>query len=438
MFPPKSCDFGYDLAQFHKMMNLNKLSIVFVLLIGASSYADDWPAFLGPDGKATSTDTVPTEWDDTRNIVWKVDLPGSGSSSPIVVGDKVIVTCYVAESDEDKAKRQVVCLNKQSGDQLWAVDFPIDYREDRFQGYITEHGYASNTPVSDGENVFVFLGKGGVHSMTLDGRKNWSVDVGKESSNRQWGSAASLVLFEDKVIVNASEESQAIIALDKATGNESWRQEAGMLELTYGTPRILTLEDGKHELVISVPSEIWSLNPDTGKLKWYCESPMTGNVSTSVIINGETIYSFGGFRASGSIAVRAGGTDDVSNSHVDWTSRSSSYVATPLLHDGRFYWIDDRGIAYCTSATDGELIYKARVGDLASGRPVYASPVLIGDHIYVVTRRSGTIVYEPGDEFNSLSRNRFDSDNTDFNASPAVSDNKLYLRSDQSLYCIGS
>ncbi|MGB7326343.1 MAG: PQQ-binding-like beta-propeller repeat protein, partial [Rubripirellula sp.] len=380
---------------------------------------------------------VPTKWDETNNLAWKVDLPGSGSSSPIIVGDKVIVTCYVAGKDADAAKRQVLCFDKNTGDQSWSIDFPIDYREDGYQGYITEHGYASNTPVSDGENVYVFLGKGGVHSISLDGTKNWSVDVGKGSSNRQWGSAASLVLFNDSVIVNAAEESKSIISLDKTTGKEIWRQEAGMIELTYGTPRLVELDSGEEELVISVPSEIWSLNPVTGKLNWFAESPMTGNVSPSVIVDGETIYSFGGYRASGSIAVKAGGKDDVTDSKVVWTNRSSSYVATPLLAGGRFYWIDDRGIAYCTSAKDGEVVYRVRVDNLQNGRPVYASPVMIGKHIYVVTRRSGTFVYEPTEEFKPVSQNVLAGDETDFNGSPAVSDGKLYIRSDQSLYCIG-
>ena len=402
----------------------------------AQARSGDWPGFLGPNGMARSVDVVPTTWDDTNNLAWKVDLPGTGSSSPIIVGNRVIVTCYVA--GDDTAKRQVLCFNKGTGDQNWSLDFPIDYREDNYQGYITEHGYASNTPVTDGENVYVFLGKGGVHSITLDGKKNWSVDVGKESSNRQWGSAASLILFENSVIVNAAEEAKAIISLDKATGKANWRQEAGMLELTYGTPRIVTLESGEHELVVSVPGEIWSLNPRTGKLQWYAQSPMTGNVCPSVIVDGDTIYSFGGYRASGSIAIKAGGKDDVTDSHVTWTNRSSSYVATPLLHDERFYWIDDNGLAYCTSAKDGEVIYRERVGDLQSGRPVYASPVLIGKHIYVVTRRSGTILYEPNGTFQPLARNIIADDETDFNASPAVSDGKLYLRSDQTLYCISS
>lgn len=417
------------------MMHRYLLVVLSLLCCGIDSKADDWPGFLGPRGAARSADVVPTKWDEKTNLAWKFELPGAGSSSPIIVGNKVIVTCYVEDGGE--VKRQVICVDKNSGNQKWSLDFPIDYREDGYQGYITEHGYASNTPVTDGDNVYVFFGKGGVHSITLDGVKNWSVDVGKESSNRRWGSAASLVLFENSVIVNAAEEAKAIIALDKATGKEIWRQKAGMLELTYGTPRLVQLGQGQQELVISVPGEIWSMNPRTGKLNWYAESPMTGNVSPSVIVDGDTIYSFGGFRSSGSIAVKAGGTDEVTDSNVLWKSRSSSYVATPLLHDKHLYWIDDHGIAYCTSAENGETVYRKRVGNLQSGgRPVYASPVLIGKHIYVVTRNSGTLVYLPGDSFEPLAQNVIAGDDTDFNASPAVSDGKLYFRSDKALYCI--
>lgn len=409
------------------------------LLAGATGLsAEDWPGFLGPDGAAKSSDSVPTTWGENEGLTWKVPLPGSGSSSPIVTGNQVIVTCYV---DGDSAKRQVVSFDKKTGKQQWSADFPVDYREDAYRGYITEHGYASNTPVTDGENVYVFLGKGGVHSISLSGKKQWSVEVGKGSSNREWGSASSPVLHGDQLFINASEEAKAIFCLDKQTGKELWRTDADMLELTYGSPRLVTHDDGSSELVISVPGEIWSLNLETGKLRWYAESPMTGNVSPSVVVDNETIYSFGGYRASGSIAVKTrGGKEkrgDVTDTDVLWTNKSSSYVATPLLHDGRFYWIDDRGIAYCTSAEDGEVVYRERVKNLESGRPVYASPVLIGKQIYVVTRRSGTIVYSPGDSFETVSQNKFTSDQTDFNASPAVSDGRLYLRSNQALYCIG-
>ena len=405
-----------------------------VFLFSSSCPAQDWPQFLGPDGRAQSGETVPIQWSESENLLWKFDLPGGGSSSPIIVGQQVFVTCY--SDNKNSIRRYAVCLDKATGKQLWAKQFDADYREDAYSGYLTEHGYASNTPVSDGQNLFVFFGKGGVHAFDLEGNELWSVDVGKDSSNRRWGSAASLVLFENTVIVNAAEESRAIIALDKATGKEVWRQSAEMLELAYGTPRLVSVGDDQHELVISVPEEIWGLNPKSGKLKWSAVTPMTGNVTPSVIVDDQTVYSFGGYQSSGSVAVRAGGKGDVTQSLIKWTSRSSSYVATPLLYQDRFYWIDDRGIASCTSAEDGTVVYQARVKNL-TGRPVYASPVLIGKNIYVVTRQFGTIVYPPGKAFEPIAQNVIKGDETDFNASPAVSQGKLYLRSNQSLYCIG-
>lgn len=415
-------------------------SLSFALALftsSATTLAGDWPEFLGPGGRARTAEVVATQWSESENLIWTHPWEASGSSSPIVVGDRVLVTGY--RNQGDSLERQLICLNKRSGERQWTADFPVDDREDAYQGYLTEHGYASNTPVSDGRNVFVFLGKGGVHALDLDGKVLWSVNVGNESSNRQWGSAASLLLYGDLLIVNASEESQSIIALDKTTGKEIWRQQAQMLELTYGTPRIVTLADGRDELVLSVPGELWGMNPDSGKLQWFAETPLTGNVSPSVIVDGQTVFSFGGFRSSGSLAVRAGGKKEVTETHVLWNNRSSSYVATPLLHEGRLYWIDDRGIAYCTSASDGEVIYRERVQGLrGGGRPVYASPVLVGDHIYAVTRHSGTLVYRPGDGFEPVAQNQIAGDDSDFNASPAVSDGRLYLRSDQAIYCIGT
>ena len=415
-------------------MNVQVLTLCLVLGLSNLVAADDWPQFLGPGGSAVSAEQVPDQWDSRHNLVWKSDLPGAGSSSPIIVGQRVLVTCYSQAGDA--LTRFVVCLDKASGKTLWSKAFPATYREDAYRGYIQEHGYASNTPASDGQHLYVFFGKGGVHALDLEGNILWSVDVGRESSSRQWGSASSLLLYQDMVIVNAAEESQAIIALDKATGKERWRQEAAMLELTYGTPRLVTSEGGNTEVVISVPGEIWGLSPENGELNWFASTPMTGNVSPSVVVEDGTLYSFGGYRSSGSISVRAGGDGDVSRSHVNWTGRATSYVATPLLHAGRFYWIDDRGLANCIQASNGEVVYRQRVSGL-TGRPVYASPVMIGGKIYVVTRRGGTIVYPPGETFGPIAVNKIEGDDSDFNASPAVADSRLYLRSNQALYCIG-
>lgn len=415
---------------------------IFVILIGIGSipgFAEDWPRFLGPMGRAQSADTnVPLLWNDDQNLKWKTALPGSGSSSPIVVGDRIFLTCYTGESLPEQ--RQLVCVNRSDGQIVWQAAVAVSNPEDPYQGYIREHGYASNTPVSDGNHVFAFFGKSGVVAFDFNGQQLWHVRVGSESSNRQWGSAASLVLYKDLVIVNASEESQSIRALDKSTGEEKWKAEARSLELAYGTPTLVQLSSGKTELVIGVPGEVWGIDPDTGKLLWFAETRLTGNICPSVVVGDQdTVYVFGGYRSSGSHAIRAGGRGDVTQSHMLWTSRNSSYVATPLLYENHLYWVDDRGLAYCAEAATGNLVYRERLRDVESGgRPFYASPVLVGDRWVILSRRSGAFVFSAEPSFKQLAQNKLLEDLSDFNGTPAISDNELFLRSNECLYCISS
>lgn len=410
-------------------------AVVVCLTITSNSYAD-WTRFLGSDGTGISKDaTPPQKWSDDSNLAWKIELPGAGSASPIVAGDLGFLICYSGEGQS--LERQLVCVDLSNGDIKWSKTIDAVQPEDPNRGYITEHGYASNTPVTDGEHVFAFFGKSGVYAFDLDGNELWNVGVGTESSNRQWGSAASLILHGDHVIVNAAEESRSIRALNKATGEEVWKAEADMLELAYGTPNLVKLEDGSEELLIGVPDEIWGLNPSNGKLKWYASTNLTGNICPSVVHHDGTVYLFGGYRSSGSHAVRLGGKGDVSDTHMEWSTRTSSYVATPLFHDGHLYWVDDRGLAYCVSAETGDVVYQERLEGLSSGgRPVYASPVMADGKIYVVSRRSGTFVFAAKPELEILSINRFASDESDFNATPAFYGNKMLIRSNRFLYCI--
>jgi len=334
-------------------------------------------------------------------------------------------------------ERHLVCVNRKDGTIAWKKTLSAEQPEDDYGGYLTEHGYASNTPVTDGESVFAFFGKSGVLAFDLDGKPLWHVIVGKESSNRRWGSAASLVLYKDTVIVNASEESRSILALDKATGQEVWSAPADSLELAYGTPSVVKLPNGDTELVIALPSEVWGLNPDTGKLKWFAATKLTGNVCPSIVVGDGVVYAFGGYRSSGSHAIRLGGKGDVTDSHMIWSSRNSSYVATPLLHEGHLYWVDDRGQAFCVEAESGDLVYRERLRGVSSGgRPFYASPILVGDKLCVVSREDGTFVFAAKPEFELLAQNQLASDETDFSGTPAVSNGQLFIRSGKFLYCI--
>ena len=422
------------------------LLAVFLTICISLQAQEQWSRFRGPGGTGIhATAKVPSSWSETENIRWKVKLPGPGSSSPIFYGDKLFVTCYsgYGESqdnigDMNELARHLICVDRKTGKELWSKKIAAKLPEDRYSGYITEHGYASNSPVTDGRAVYAFFAKTGVFAYDMGGKELWNVHVGQESANRKWGSGASPILYKDTVIVNASEESKSILALNKETGEQKWSQPAASLELAYTTPALVDLDDKTQELVIPVPGEVWGMNPDDGKLKWYCETGLTGNISPMALSQDGTIFAFGGYRGSGSMAIKAGGSKDVTDTNVVWSSRESSYVATPVLHNGHFYWVDDRGIAHCSSASDGSSVYRERLPNVKSGgRPFYASPVLVDGKLYCVSRWSGTFVIAAKPEFELISHNKIGSDESDFSGTPAVAKDAMYLRSNSMLYCIG-
>jgi len=416
-------------------------AVLVAALVGAGAggaTAEDWPRFRGPDGRGIGGSTVPQRWGDGLNVRWRTPLPGGGSSSPIVHGDRVYVTGWSGGQGGVALARYILAIDRADGRIAWQRDVAATGADDAYQGYLTEHGYASSTPVTDGRTVVAFFGKGGVVAWDRDGTELWRADVGRESSNRRWGSAASPVIVGDRVIVSAAEESQSLQAFDLRSGKRLWKSEASALELAYGTPVPVTLDDGTVELVLAVPEEVWGLDPATGKVRWFATTALTGNVSPSVVVDGTTVYVFGGFRSAGSLALRAGGRGDVTKTHVLWTSRSSSYVATPVLHEGHLYWVDDRGQAHCISARTGQQVYRERVEGLeGGGRPVYASPVVSGGRMYVVSRWNGTLVLPAEPRYELLGRNAFSDDTSDSSGTPAISNGELFIRSGKYLTCIG-
>ena len=397
--------------------------------------------FRGNDGNGTSANVnIPTEWSPQSNLKWKAQLPGAGSSTPIVVGDRVYVTCYSgygtdfnSTGTQKSLVRHLIALDLNTGKEIWKASVENISTEDPFQGFLTEHGYATSTPTSDGENIYAFFGKSGVFAFDKQGKQLWKTSVGTESGSRHWGSSASLIGYKNLIIVNAADESQTIYGLNRKTGEVVWKAEAAGLENTFCTPLLISLGE-RTELVIAVPWEIWGLDPETGKLLWYVETDLDSNVCPSVIAKDGIVYAMGG-RQGGSIAVRAGGKGDVAKSHVLWKATATSYVPSPVIHKDRLYWVNDRGIALCVNAKTGELVYQERVGASGTGRLFYASVSLINEKLYAVSRHGGTVIYETGDKFRQIANNKH-LDDTAFNASPVVTGNHLLLRSNSHIYCI--
>lgn len=415
-------------------------SLLLVLLVGSvDALATDWPNFRGPGGSAPSSEKhLPVTWSDDENLAWKTDLPGAGSSSPIVSGDRVFVTCYsgygVSRERPGQSQdlvRHLVCLGLRDGAILWQRPVEAVQPEDAYQGMMAEHGYASHTPATDGERVYCFFGKSGVHAFDFEGNELWHASVGTGSAILGFGSGASLALYGHLVIVNANAESESLVALDRRTGEQVWKTESKGYRGSWSTP-VIVPTSGKPELVVNMPGEVWGLDPDDGGLYWYSTAQRTGGTTTIAAQDG-VVYSVGGGPGGSMVvAVRTGGSGDVTDSHLLWKKSVGSYVPSPVVADGLLYWISDQGIAFCLRADSGEQVYRERLG----GGNLYASLVAADGKLYAVTRRNGTVVLRAGPKFDKLAHNRFESDTSDFNATPAVADGRLLLRSNRRLYCV--
>ncbi|MCA8988820.1 MAG: PQQ-binding-like beta-propeller repeat protein, partial [Planctomycetaceae bacterium] len=245
------------------------------------------------------------------------------------------------------------------------------------------------------------------------------------------------------LIVTAGPEGRAIFALDCSTGEEVWKAEANSLGNVWGTPIIVPGPEGRTDIVIGAPYEVWGLNAETGRLSWYCEAVPEDSYSSSVVLSEGLIYGISG-RQGGSFAIRAGGTGEITETHTAWTGRDRNRYSTPVVVNGRLYHISSNIVA-CLNAQTGEEIYRERL----SGAPEsssrgfsrggnYTSPVVVGDHLFYVSDQGETYVLKLGDQFEQVAVNRVTENSETFAATPAIDQGAILIRSDRAVYCIES
>jgi outer membrane protein assembly factor BamB len=440
-----------------------------------------WAGFRGTahNGVASAQARPPVKWSAEENIAWKKELPGPGSSSPILVGDRVLVYCYSGYGDylDDGGEpknlmHHLVSFDRNTGEEKWtqAIAGPLEKAARRMQ--LSQHGFASPTPVCDGKTVFVYMGRAGVVAFDLDGKKLWQTDLGhpgadsKAATNRvsqrgqvlslRWGAAASPVLFENLVIVNCAEESNSIRALNRKTGKLVWKRESPNLEGSV-TPPMVAGTGADAVIVVTLAGEVWGLDPKTGALLWTVETESRGGLSPMPVTDGKLVYVFGGSGKSKAIQFSRdfkAAKSDVGDARkptekktvtdaneeiivaksprVVWESENLG-IPSPVLHGGQLFLVRSNGFGVCMSAKDGEVSHNARLDGRTSS--VYASPVWADGKLYVVSRKRGTFIYSADGEFKLLGRNELEDD-SQFNASPAIAGKQLFLRSDKVLYCI--
>jgi len=427
-----------------------------ILLVAAATTAsvaqanESWSRFRGPNGLGvtTSATPLPITWSADANLAWKTPLPGPGASSPIIVGTSVFVTCYSGYglSQEDPGEmenlvRHLVCVDLETGKLRWQADVKAALPEDPYSGIgVTAHGYASHTPVSDGQRVYAFFGKSGVHAFDLDGHPLWQADVGMESDPTRWGSSSSPIIHDGMVIVTASAESQSIIGLDAETGKEVWRQEAAGLDGMWGTPTLIPIDDQRTDLVMCVSRELWGLDPATGKLRWFAKATDAEHAYASAIFDGTRVFAFTG-RGGGSVAVDAGGTGDVTATNTVWSGGDTTAFASAVHHETGIYLVA-RNILTRVDAETGERVSQTRLrGAKATGGRFgsldYPSPIVVTNRLYSLNGSGQMFVFELSpDGPKQIAVNEVTSSGEEFRGTPAVSDGRLVMRSSGHLYCV--
>lgn len=412
-------------------------AILFTILFATKVNATDWPRFRGSDGNAAApTANVPLTWGSTENIIWKNEIPGNGASSPAVFSDRVYLTSFTGyglDPDEpgkrEDLKLHVLCFDRNDGSLIWNKSRAASADEQQVTRRVADHGFATGSPVADELGVYAYFGVSGLVAYDHDGELLWTAGTGSKTAG--FGSAASPILYRNLVIMNASIEAATVFAFDRKTGEEIWRIEG--IDRSWTTPIVAPSANGRDELIISHKMHVKGFDPATGKQLWTCEG-IQDYVVPCVVVNEGIAYVIGG-RKNQSMAIRLGGSGDVTKTHRIWDTNIGANVTSPIYHEGYLYWISDRGIARCLNAKNGESVYQERVGTRSR---VYASSVLAGDRMYLTTRDSGVFAIAVGPEYKVLAHNVIEDDDSMFNATPAVSGDHLLMRTNRYLYCIGS
>lgn len=418
---------GEDAVEFPIPRGTHALlaSALVLLALSSASFAEDWPCWRGPRGNGTSLETgLPMKWGPTEGIAWKVEVPGIGHSSPIVAGDRVYLTTSTGPDDD---QRWWIFAYDRSGKFLWKTRAAKGLAERAHR----KHGNASSTPATDGEYVYAYFGNGGAACVDRDGKLLWQQALRRYSN--PWGSAASVVLFQDLVLVNGDDDDDSFLAaLDKTTGKIVWKTPRPQQPRSFSTPAVVPVPGtDRFEIVLSGHRRVQGYDPADGKLLWTVEGNTQWVTPTPAFADDRVFVSSG--RSGPTFAIRPGGSGDVTRSHVDWkVPTGSPYISSPAVWDNYLFFVNGTGIAYCFEKTTGKSLWKQRLAVAAEG--FSNSPVAAEGRFYVFGEDGTCWILEAGPEYKLLAKNELDERCL---TSPAISDGQIFIRTDGHLFCIG-
>ncbi|MCB9855819.1 MAG: PQQ-binding-like beta-propeller repeat protein [Phycisphaerales bacterium] len=463
-------------------------SILATALVTATAMAETpsadaakyWPTWRGPEMTGVSrTANPPVEWSESKNLKWKIEIPGAGHASPIVWKDRVYVLTAVKKEMPSQASagerigidgdvfasmqpgegrrprdgrrggpggrrggrgRQaaptdtyqfdVLAINRADGGVAWRKTVTESVPHEAGHPDSTQ---ASNSPVTDGEHIFAHFGSRGLYCLDMEGNVKWSAEFGKMQTRNGFGEGSSPALFGDTIVVNWDHEGDSfIVALDKRTGKEKWRKPRDE-PTSWATPLIVESK-GKAQVVVNGTNAIRSYDLETGDVIWTCGGMTTNAIPSPVAADG-TVIVMSGFRGAALVAIKYDGAkgDITGTDRVVWShDKETPYVPSPLLYDQYLYFTKNtKGLLTCFNAKTGKEMYTQQRLDGIDG--LYGSPVGAKGRVYIAGRDGTTLVIKNADKYEVLASNELDDE---FDASPALAGNEIYLRGKKSLYCI--
>ena len=423
-------------------MKSYKLSILILFAALVNGYSDNWPAWRGPTGNGISDHVnFPSNFSNTENVNWKLPLPGVGSSTPAIWGDRIIVTSAIDSKDG------VTCFSK-SGKKLWTQKFGSE------RGGKHKNGSGSNpSPVTDGKYAYLYYKSGTLAALDLDGKKVWEKNLQEEfgADTLWWDLGTSPVLTDEFVIIAVMQEYEGgkpseskdsyLVAFSKDSGKLAWKTnrtykvkaETGQ---SYTTP--LVVGEKGDEMIITFGSDhLTGHSAKDGNLIWDCggynptDKAMWRVIASPSISNGIVVVPYG--RKGHFAAVKATGKGDITKTNRLWTKDVGADVPSPIAHDGKAYLVTDRGHIYCFDLESGEEIWNQKLP--RSSASYYSSPVIAGERM-VLAREDGIVMVMKllDGGFDLLSQNEM---NERIIASPIPIDQNLFLRGQKHLFCLG-
>ena len=414
----------------------------------------NWPQWRGPEGTGVAPGAdPPVEWSETHNVAWKTAIPGRGLSSPIVWGDRVFLLTAtdtgvagdrsVPQPRRDRRGRPrpghvpenvleytVLALDTASGEIVWQRTASVAQPG---EGTHPDGSWASMSAVTDGERLIASFGSAGLYSYSLEGKQEWSIDLGDMTTRNGFGEGSSPAIHGDHVVVIWDHEGASfIVALDKRSGEELWRRDRD--EVTSWSTPLVVEQGGRAQVITSATKRIRSYDLESGDLIWEAEGMTTNTIPTPVFQNG-IVYAASGFRGNALLAVKLAeasgnvtGTDSVM-----WSlDEDTPYVPSPLLYEDTLYFLKrNSGVLTCVDPVSGKKHYgPQRLEKVAN---VYASPVGAQNRVYIAGRDGHTAVLRRGVSYEVLAVNEL---NEGVDASLAIVGDAIYLRGSNHLYKI--